>query len=747
MTRPRLGLIVLCAAASGLLLFPTLFMRPIPAFIHDWNWPPDSASLMALLSRGWSAWDPSGLGQPNAYISALPNPALLWLLAKVLPAVAVLWILLFVVWTVGMLGAAWLARRALSVPTPWALVAGIFYMAAPVALTKFVAGHFSFLEAYAVLPWFIRAVLRANSDSTISSALLAAFFLALSGIQIQFVGFELYILLLLVILRCVRFKTALVIACLAAPGILPGIIGPTILQHGAKGTLAIQHAVLGWELQQSAPPLAALEGRGYFAQYFEQLTPPLLWHWLLLFPAFATAAIFLRRARKFSVFLIILALTGWLFAMGLRGPLSPLLKYAFVHVAAASLYRELYDAMPMLWLAYALLASALLASIPRRYGALAAALLFVALLPGWVALPAMFAKAPPLREVLRAQSLAPTGASGYVVWWPGNQPIGPVGSKGGTDPLEFTPAKTLTPLFEYQPTGDFAAALDRGEKGEWDSAVTILRSLGVAMIVNRRDLGSFRGSFSGPRFRSVSDNTELRRTGSAGAYDVYWIKHPLGYASLEIPHSVAETAGHVLPRTFVDYKPNRRSLVAAFPFYDRSPSVAQCGSDSVLGFPDAYLRTPYRWFLAAPVNVEGQCRWMSRSDLARLPSRTLVVASRWSPRKLANPSAATMALQVGTVDIKRRTPDFVEGTYDAPTAALLILRTSFDPRWRLTVDKAFVASEKSDGYANGWRVARGRHRFVAVFEPAARIHILLIVCGLWIIGLVITAEVIRVRTQ
>ncbi len=351
----------------------------------------------------------------------------------------------------------------------------------------------------------------------------------------------------------------------------------------------------------------------------------------------------------------------------------------------------------------------------------------------------MFARPPSASRIAQTQALAPNSTSGYVVWLPSDQPIGPPSAKGGADPLELTPAGDLVPLFEYQPRGSFAEAIVLGNRGRWQAAAKILRSLGVAMLVDRRDILSYRHSTT-PRPHRVRESADLRKHGAASAYDVYWIVRPLGFMSLETRHYTAGFRGHPLPRSLIHDQPNDRDFVAAFPFYDLSPAIAQCGSEAVLAYSAAYLRTSYRWFLAAPATLADGCRWISRNRIRRFPPNTLVVAAGWADSKVPNQVDRGIPRQLGIVTIERHTNDVITGSYESPAPASLVLRTSFDSRWTLYVDRTEgLSSKQIDGYANGWDVGPGKHHFVARFGPTSQVRALLVICAMWIAGLVVAA--------
>ncbi len=347
-----------------------------------------------MSGRAVAAWVPDGLGAPNVFASALPQFYLEWLLAWIVPSKAVLDLLLVATVAFGIAGGAFAARTLLAIAPRWALLCGFFYMAGPVAIAKFVAGHTSYLEGYAVLPFVVALMLRKEPKNRRLWLLLTGLALAFSSVQLQIFGLALLILIFAILFRRRTVIDAVLIVLIAVPLLLPALLGATVLAQPSHGALSMQRAVLSWQLQQSVAPLEAFEARGYFVHYYELLTQFWLQHVLLLFPLCAIFAVIeLRRDVRTIALLVILALIAWLTATGLRGPLHELWRVLFTRVSALSVYRELYDVMALYWLVCVLLATRFWMT-HRAVGWLFALFGLWATVPAWFAAPNVFGWAP-----------------------------------------------------------------------------------------------------------------------------------------------------------------------------------------------------------------------------------------------------------------------------------------------------------------------------------------------------------------
>ncbi|MBV9973476.1 MAG: hypothetical protein JO135_09085 [Candidatus Eremiobacteraeota bacterium] len=722
-----------------LLLAPFLLRNGIPAYIHDWSWPPDQAGLRAMTARAAAAWLQDGLGTPNVFPSALPQFYFEWLLAWILPSKAVLDLLLVVTFAFGIAGGAFAARTLLEISGRWAVACGFFYMAGPVAVAKFVAGHTSYLQGYATLPLVLALALSSDAQNRRRHVILTGIALAFSIVQLQIFGLAILILIVAVIVRRRTPADAILIVLVALPIILPAILGATVLAQPAQGALSMQRAVLSWQFQQSVSPLEAFEARGYFVHYYELLTQFWLQHVLLLFPLCALLALIgMRRPiRLGAVVLILLALVAWLTATGLRGPLHAFWTIVFTQISALSVYRELYDVMALYWLACVLLAVRFWMTQPA-VGWLFALFGLWSTVPAWFAAPNVFGWAPESRTIAMLERAAKNLPSGRILWWPAQQPIGPANrAVGGADPLAHTPLAQEHPIFEYQPYGGFAAALTLAQAGQWPGAERILRQLSVAAIGDRRGLASFvSGRAQSALAIPASQSTKLLVRNDD--VDLFAIADPLPILTLQRLATFSQVA-HSLPRSLSENTPGRGRLVAAYPYYYAAASIGFCGQASVLGFPTDLKALQHPWYFVAPFPSNRSCRWISRDALDHLSDDALLVAGGWSEHPLPAPTSAHV-VRSGSVEITSESSDAIEG--QATGGGVLVFRSEFDPRWTLIANGTRTSARLVEGFANGWPLPAGASHFRIAFAPSPYIRIAVTVGLLWL--LVLLGDLVRI---
>jgi hypothetical protein len=695
---------------------PLIAHQGLPGYLHDWSWPPDAESMRFYVQRAWSSWSSDGLGGPNFFPSALPHFVVLWLLAPLVPTKVLLVLSLIVAWAVGIFSIALIVRTLASAPQWITLAVGTLYMAAPLVLTKTVAGHIAYVEAYAAFAAFAASLFSIRNSAHpwrwVARAALAGAFTLL---QLQFIGFDALLLLALTAATVVPVRHAIVVAVFMVAASLPALAGPIFIAGDGSGTIAMQRAVLSWQQIQSVQPLPALEGRGYFTYYFENVAPhQALWaHVLLIAPIAAAIGAIVSRHRRAAAALVAIGIVSWLACTSLKGPAAPLFRDLFLRFNDMSLYREVYDTLAPYVLAVAVLAGVAFSRLWRPLSAVALAVLLLTLSVAW-------ARWPKLVGTESAQLLAqlPKTMSGHgrVVWWPAAQPIGPLGDgPGGVDPLAFTPLGTLTPLFEYEPYGLFASAVYDQTHGNGIAAAREFCTLGVQKIIERPHLVSYvSGRASRPQplvhsgsLRLLSQGADFRQFGIAGACGVFGFQHGDGnLASL----------GTALPRSLMHDAPTSGELVAAFPYYWRYAPIGSCGEGAVLAEASSLERLPYDWLFAGRADTSRPCSWIPKRRLARGKPRTLFVAGAGSGVRPDLAVHRTTAAS-GRVSIDRWGLDYVSGEYDARDDARLLFRTTFDPRWTLAVDGRTTASTIANDFSNSWPVSRGRHRFTLEFSP------------------------------
>jgi len=690
----------------------------VPAYVHDWTWPPDADGLHAQLMQGWQPWLDDGIGRPNPFPTELPYfVALAWATPLLAPRVE-LGILLIAFVALAFVAATAFAHRALGLR--WgAYVCGALYAAGPIVLTKLIAGHLSYLQAYAVFPIFALALREgANSWRWCAAGALAA---GVSTLQAQFLGFDATYAVLALACRAAPARAVTRVGALSIPLLLPVLIGPTINAVGGAGTLAHQHANLGWEIGQSSDLLPALVGVGYFTDYVPRLALPETLGLLLVVPLLAVAGAYATRTSATTRALIASAVVGWLVVVGLKGPLAPAFAAAFASFTPASLFRELYDATVLIWLPLAALASAAFERLRPPAIVIAASALALVLVPAWARYGVYFTAPPSARALADVSKLVAGDVPGRVVWWPALQPIGPPSQlRGGTDPLARTKLGADLPVYEYQPQALNGTAVALAANGRWVEAAPDFAWLGVRHIVLRDGLVSFA---SGAPRASAGPGSALRLIGRSGTFSVYAVPEPRALITVEpaVQDGAPRMRAYDPSRTTT--QPASGTIVAAFPFLWRAPAAAACGPNAVVGDGATLARAGDRWIFAAPFGL-GPCSWRPAAKLAAHP-RTFFVAG--GSADAPSPIAARPARPLAAASSLRERPGHWEGTVEAPRPGLLVVRVAYDGRWRARADGRDLGPPRAWFGLPAWAIGAGPHTVVAAYDGGLPV----VVC-LWI---------------
>ncbi len=703
----------------------------VPAYMHDWTWPPDAAGLRAQLLQGWEPWLDDGLGRPNPFPTAFPFFVVMGWSTALVPSRVELALLLFAV-TIGAFAAATAYARRVYGLRGAAYVCGALYAAGPVLLTKLVAGHLPYLEAYAAFPVFALALREARTSRRwLAAGALAAAFTAL---QPQFLGFDALYALVALATRTTSPSVVLRLGALALPVLVPVLVGPTVNALGGEGYFAQQHAVVAWERDQSGDLLESLAGIGYFTHYVARLSPPGAVGLFTVFPLLALGGIAAGWKVAETRTLLAAAVGGWLIVVGLNGPLAPLFAALFANVTPVSLFRELYDASVLLWFPTAVLAGLAAARLGRLAAAPAALAALAALVPPWASYGGYF-MAPPAPARLAQISHAVAGAAlgpTRVVWWPALQPMGPpAGESRGTDPLARTPLDGALPLYQYQPQGANGEAVSLAANGRWSEAANVFAQLGVGYVVVRDGLESFA---SGAPRATIAPGPALQRLAADGGFTVYRVPAARALVSVESPVSGGPLSAphrYVPSRTEATAAPDR--IVAAFPYAWRSPAAGGCGADSVIGGGAVLARAGGAWVYAAPLDA-ATCRWLPAAALAA-QRRTLFVAGGWADAPQPVPAVPARSLAAAT-SVRER-PGRWEATVAAPRDALLVVRVAYDRRWRARADGRDLGTPLRWFDFVAWPIATGRHAVVATYGGAPPVFAALTISLAGMVALVV----------
>lgn len=464
---------VLAGNVALALLFAILIMKHgIPSLRQDWNWPFAPVEVQRFIIDTWSGWDPKGIGAPAPYPSSYILAVPLGLLLRFFGPYAALYLFLVAAGIAVAAGANALAVRVGASPL-LALGAAAFALFNPWVYVKVVAGHVVMILAYGATMLFLAEIARSKPRWH-----ALALFMALIFAQIQF-----FIIAGIVLVARVREQSArkaLLFAIVIAMPTACGIVANWSSLSGIPYTLA-------WQQSQSVALADAPFLIGYFASYAVPVSS-LFRASVLLFAGVAMAGLYtaLRNGTcaRYAVGWFVAGTMFCLLAAGTKGPLSVPYAFAVSHVAATGVYRELFDLLAYVAIAYVALAGLTKWRALDILTVLAACTAVLA----WLVVP------PAHYFVNRASvpkfELSVPNNSRYALL-PPFQPMS-LGDRGsGEDPDAFIRNVNVTPLNVYLASGveaaAFASYLQTGN-------TEMLSSLSVATIVTRPWLQSDRQS-------------------------------------------------------------------------------------------------------------------------------------------------------------------------------------------------------------------------------------------------------------
>jgi hypothetical protein len=363
------------AVIAALVLMPIVAHPGIPAYQHDWSWPPDRGSALGGVIGHLSTWNPQGLGFPNALASAnvinllIPLPSVL-----VDPGIA-LRIALITAFASAAVGATRAAGRIMKAPAWCAVAAGFAYCTSPILLDNLGAGHIGFWFAYAMLPWalwfgFESVTASPNAPWLLGIALLGS----LITIQPQFLVFGFIAALAGAFLGNAR-RAHLPAAAFVVGGAV-SLLPVLVAIDGARSYLDLlyPHPQIGWERLLSTPWPEVVWNANYVVPYYALANAAGL-PYLQLFGAIALASILVMRPLRYALAVAFLALSGMFFATGVLGPAHALWASLYAHFYPATAFRDASSGAAVISLAYAL---AVGASWRRTYVAAPLIVLLVA---------------------------------------------------------------------------------------------------------------------------------------------------------------------------------------------------------------------------------------------------------------------------------------------------------------------------------------------------------------------------------
>jgi hypothetical protein len=467
-------------ALTGLIFAAFLAYSGVPALRHDWVWVTGSS----FFSNAWSSlggWTAIGIGSPRPY----PTDYLLAIVNMVLVAgIGTYGTFLVNAFGVGAACAAGgiaLTRRFTNARAAW-VAAAAFAAFNPWVYNKVVAGHIHMVLAYGAAMLFL-----AELSKDEPSPYLVGFFALLAMQQLQFF---LPMLAILAVWTLVR-RTSLVplgMTLLASMPIWIGVVSDRAYLLSIPYTQS-------WQADASLDPVRALELSGYFVKYADSL-PQIAGgaSWAVVGLAAIGAVIECIRRPFRATWLVAAALAVWLFVSGTKGLLGVAYLWTVAHVPESGLYRELYDLVAVLAIAYVVASAAAVRRIP---------LLQWLWLPCGLALALAWTFAPPSKFWVWARELpsyridAP--ANTRYALMPPMQPLSFEGRGSGLDPdaivLPDNVVALNTTQFSFPETPALAQYAFTGDT-RW------LQALGVSRIVERppfsTDLDSLHMQFAVP---------------------------------------------------------------------------------------------------------------------------------------------------------------------------------------------------------------------------------------------------------
>jgi len=366
-------------------LWPFILHRGIPGYQHDWSWPFFSSRACAAIGTIGSTWLTGGLGHPNPFANENPIAiAIAVASCRVLPAIALRLYLLVVILVAGtgMLALS----RSMGIRGKAAAVAAFFYLAAPPFFNKVTAGQIGFFAAIALLPWVVVIVMAIVTRPSVENVLVAAILMSLTFVQPQFIVFNAAIIVAFLLFHFKTLKRA-IFPAIASYGLAVGLSAPffyAAMFMRPDFRYTVPKPLLAWEWNESGNWLSALRLNGYISPY-SKLAYMRMDGWgvfeLCLTLVCAVGAFGLLRSQSPSARAIAaIGALAYLIMTGLKGPLAIFFHWGFLHVQAFTLIRELYDAAPLLAVAYSV-GLAMVVDNFRKLNILIWGMTIIALLP------------------------------------------------------------------------------------------------------------------------------------------------------------------------------------------------------------------------------------------------------------------------------------------------------------------------------------------------------------------------------
>lgn len=703
------------AIATGILgaLFSLQVCGPgIPGFRHDWSWPVDYAGWVSFLAHSTSGWDDRGFGQPHPYPTQFLVALLLSPIGLLSSKAALVVVLLGITalfaygsWRLTDEGRAplWivLALTSIAIFNPW-------------TYSKIVAGHVMMVLSLAALFAFYAEwrVGRVKPRLWL--------FATLCAVQLQFA----VVLLCFVVLTFRRAESRWGFAA-AAVSLAPSLIGIV----AAGQSLSQIPYLTAWQHGQSVPLTDGIRLAGYFAGY-DRALPVWFMDATWLYPACALVAFATLRDRW--AWAIILAASAGVIAASGDLFFPTIYDWIVTHVVISGIFRELYDLIGLVAIAYL----ALIAMGSRNVFVRGVSVSLAIAGPLAWALASPWQWWVPLELSRSVDFTAQMGANERYALFPYRQPMMFRGRGSGSDPEILSKlGRNISPLNNYADEYPAIAAL---ASYELHGTTEMLSKLGVAKIVTRTDVQSDIAQLAGQTL-VPTHSARFRALSTAIPYLPMVSYVPAPKVTFRIPYpgdneiffSDASVAPfYRVPEMRNSLDPRQGWIDLRFT-YERYPELAQpfggaYTEQSLVGLP---LRGP-----AALVMVRGALiddrhriiyRGKSRYDWVRLDARTKEVYCRGA------------CAVVGTSDLPSTRQPPYQREYRAADAVFplpwlgvvssrdsqlpaLRLNSSYNPGWVALYGLHLLPHERVDGVANLWETPKDAPgRIFLVHIPSA----------------------------
>lgn len=435
----------------------------VPALQHDWWFPAHADAMQGVVDWYADGWSPYGFGSAQPYPTFFPLVPL-WLLCSshFIPIVG-LAVCIFVTSVI-----AALAATSLLVEKTWYLVWPLAGIAAanPWVYNEYHAGHVYMVSAYAIDLALCAEVFRTRPRERVLCVLAA-----LSVLQIEFS--VLLTIPLAVWLYRKRFHRPLAVLVAFLAPIVYGIAASYRTIHGTPYGL-------DWQRAESIHLLDGFLLRGYSHDVVHSVLAQTVALAILAMLALYGACFCVRTIFERGVCIAAVAVA--VYASGLSTFFGPCYMWIVLHVKESGLFRELYDLIAFVAVAYVFALAAFLRK-HRSAGVLVTAAATVVLLP-WITQPLS-------RGIVATSALPqvalPHGDQLRVLLLPAFQPMSFHGAGSGIDPDAFIVPHMATPLNEWLPTYPVNAALAYAEV---EHRYAWAQALGVREIISRPYLES-----------------------------------------------------------------------------------------------------------------------------------------------------------------------------------------------------------------------------------------------------------------